>query len=167
MGIFSDKLTTLDDLFHEQLKDLYSAENQLLKVLPDMADKAKDAGLKKAFQSHLEETKNQVARLEKIGKLLDISLTGHECQAMKGLLKEGTDMIHEDATDEVKDAGLIASAQRVEHYEISGYGTAAHYAQRVGQAEAAKLLHESLSEEQAADTKLNNLAKGYINQKAL
>jgi ferritin-like metal-binding protein YciE len=167
MGIFSDKLSTLDDLFHEQLKDLYSAENQLLEVLPKMADKAKDAGLKTAFQSHLQETKNQVARLEKIGKILDISLSGHKCKAMAGILEEGSDMIHEDATDEVKDAGLIASAQRVEHYEIAGYGTAAHYAQRVGQAEAAALLHETLSEEQAADTKLNNLAKGYINQKAM
>jgi ferritin-like metal-binding protein YciE len=167
MGLFSDKLSTLDDLFHEQLKDLYSAETQLLEVLPDMAAKAKDSGLKTAFQSHLQETKNQVARLEKIGKLLDISLTGHKCKAMEGILKEGSDMIHEDATDEVKDAGLIASAQRVEHYEIAGYGTAAHYAQRVGQPEAAALLHETLNEEQAADTKLNNLAKGYINQKAL
>ncbi|GAA4018123.1 ferritin-like domain-containing protein [Hymenobacter fastidiosus] len=167
MGLFSDKLTTLDDLLHEQLRDLYSAETQLVKALPDMADAAKDARLKQAFQSHLQETKNQVARLEQIGHDMKFDLTGHTCKAMEGLLKEGKDMIHEDASDEVKDAGLIASAQRVEHYEISGYGTAAHYAERLGHGAAAGLLRQTLAEEQSADTKLNDLAKSTINQKAM
>lgn len=167
MGIFSDKLTTLDDLLHEQLRDLYSAENQLVKALPDMADAAQDARLKQAFQTHLQETKNQVARLEQIGRELQLDLDGHTCKAMEGLLKEGKDMIHEDATAEVKDAGLIASAQRVEHYEIAGYGTAAHYAERTGHAQAATLLRQTLAEEQSTDTKLNDLAKSSINQKAL
>ncbi|RYU82188.1 YciE/YciF ferroxidase family protein [Hymenobacter persicinus] len=167
MGIFSGKLSTLDDLLHEQLRDLYSAENQLVKALPDMADTAKDARLKQAFQTHLQETKNQVARLEQIGRTLSLDLAGHTCKAMEGLLKEGKEMMHEDASDEVKDAGLIAAAQRVEHYEIAGYGTAAHYAERTGHAEAAALLRQTLQEEQSTDTKLNDLAKSYINPKAL
>ncbi|GAA3937135.1 ferritin-like domain-containing protein [Hymenobacter algoricola] len=166
MGIFSDKLNSLDDLLHEQLRDLYSAESQLVKALPDMADTAKDARLKQAFQTHLQETKNQVARLEQIGRDLKIDLSGHTCKAMEGLLKEGKDMMHENASDEVKDAGLIASAQRVEHYEIAGYGTAAHYAERTGHAAAAGLLRQTLHEEQSTDTKLNDLAKNYINEKA-
>jgi ferritin-like metal-binding protein YciE len=162
-----DKLRNLNDLFHEQLKDLYSAENQLLGVLPDMAKGAKDSRLQMAFENHLKETKNQVARLEQIGRSLGLDLGGHTCEAMKGLLKEGKHTMHEDATDEVMDAALIASAQRVEHYEIAGYGTAAHYAERTGNAEAATLLRATLAEEQAADTKLNDLAKSSINAKAM
>lgn len=161
------KLKSLDDLFHEQLKDLYSAENQLLKALPKMAKEAQDARLRQGFEKHLQETQNQVSRLEKIGKMLDVSLSGHTCKAMEGLVKEGQDTIHEDATDEVKDAALIAAAQRVEHYEISGYGTAAHYAERLGHTDAAQLLRQTLQEEQMTDTKLNDLAKNYINAKAM
>ena len=161
------KLKTLEDLFHHQLKDLYSAEKQLIEALPKMAKKAKDPNLKKAFEMHLEETEEQKSRLEQVCEILGISPGRMKCKAMEGLIEEGEDMIHEDADPEVKDAGLIAEAQRIEHYEISGYGTAAHYAERLGLKNVARLLNATLEEEQAADTKLNKLAKGYINQKAI
>jgi ferritin-like metal-binding protein YciE len=149
----SDKLETLEDLFQEQLKDLYSAENQLLKAMPSMASAAKDQRLLQSFELHRQETENQVTRLEQI--------------AMQGLIAEGQETISEDASDEVKDAALIAAAQRIEHYEIAGYGTAAHYAERLGYDTAASLLRQTLQEEQNTDTKLNDLAKSYINQKAM
>ena len=163
----ANTIRTLDDLFHEQLKDLHSAELQLLDALPKMAAQAKDPMLKKAFESHLLETKQQHQRLHQIGEAMKLDLTGHTCHAMKGLIKEGSEMMHEDAEPAAMDAGLIACAQRVEHYEISGYGTAHHFAERLGHTMAAGLLAQSLSEEQAADTKLNNLAKGSINAKAM
>ncbi|MCB2408349.1 ferritin-like domain-containing protein [Hymenobacter lucidus] len=162
-----DKLKSLDDLFQEQLKDLYSAETQLTKALPDMAKEARDPRLQQAFDTHLKETKNQLARLEQIGRGLNLELDGHTCKAMQGLVAEGKETIAEDATDEVKDAALIAAAQRVEHYEIAGYGTAAHYAERLGHSQAAELLRQTLQEEQATDTLLNNLAKSSINAKAM
>jgi ferritin-like metal-binding protein YciE len=161
-----DKLETLDDLFEMQLKDLYSAESQLVKALPLMAEKAKDGRLRAGFTKHLKETETQVQRLEKIGKLLDIDLGGHTCKAMAGLIAEGQETMSERATEEVMDAALIAAAQRIEHYEISGYGTAAHFAERLGQEKAADLLRQTLDEEQLTDTKLNDLAKNYINKKA-
>ena len=161
------KLKTLEDLFHHQLKDLYSAEKQLMEALPKMAKKASDPKLKKAFEFHLEETEEQKARLEQVCEILGISPGRMKCKAMEGLIEEGEDMIHEDADADVKDAGLIAEAQRIEHYEISGYGTAAHYAERLGLKDVARILNATLEEEQAADTKLNKLAKGYINQKAM
>lgn len=163
----SDKLRNLDDLFHHELKDLYSAETQLEDALPKMAAQAKDPQLKMAFENHLQETKMQRQRLEKIGEQLNVKLSGHTCKAMEGLIKEGDSMMHEDASPETMDAGLIARAQRVEHYEISGYGTARHYAERLGHTEAARALEQSLSEEQNTDTKLNNLAKSWINAKAM
>lgn len=161
------KLKTLEDLFHHQLKDLYSAEKQLLEALPKMAKKAKDPKLKQAFELHLQETEEQKARLEQVCEMIGISPGRMKCKAMEGLIEEGEDMIHEDADPEVKDAGLIAEAQRIEHYEISGYGTAAHYAERLGLKDVARILNATLEEEQATDTKLNKLAKGYINQKAM
>lgn len=163
----ANKLRTLEDLFQEQLKDLHSAEGQLVAALPKMAARSKDAMLRKAFESHLLETQQQQDRLQQIGAQMGFDLGGHTCQAMKGLIKEGEEMMAEDAEPAAMDAGLIACAQRVEHYEISGYGTAHHYAERLGHTEAARLLAQSLSEEQAADTKLNNLAKGSINAKAM
>lgn len=163
----ADKLRTLDDLFAEQLKDLYSAENQLVKALPDMAAEAQDARLRQGFEKHALETKNQVSRLEQIGRALGHDLDGHTCKAMQGLVAEGKETIAEDASPDVKDAALIAAAQRIEHYEIAGYGTAAHYAERLGHAEAASLLRQTLQEEQLTDTRLNDLAKGYINQRAM
>ena len=161
------KLKTLEDLFHHQLKDLYSAEKQLLEALPKMAKKAADPKLKQAFEFHLQETEEHKARLEQVCEMIGISPGRMKCKAMEGLLEEGEDMIHENAEPEVKDAGLIAEAQRVEHYEISGYGTAAHYAERLSLPDVARILRATLDEEQATDTKLNKLAKGYINQKAM
>ena len=162
-----DKLETLDDLFEMQLKDLYSAESQLLKALPLMAEKAKDGRLRAGFSKHLHETEKQLQRLETIGEALDIDLGGHTCKAMAGLIAEGQETMSERATAEVMDAALIAAAQRIEHYEISGYGTAAHFAERLGHVEVAELLQQTLTEEQNTDTKLNDLAKNYLNQKAL
>ncbi|AKQ45191.1 hypothetical protein TH63_05375 [Rufibacter radiotolerans] len=160
------KLKTLEDLFEHQLKDLYSAEKQLIEALPKMAKATEDTKLRQAFETHLEETKEQKARLEKVCELVGISPGRIKCKAMEGLVEEGEETIEEDATPEVKDAGLIASAQRIEHYEIAGYGTAAHFAERLGHVEAAQLLRLTLNEEQKTDTLLNKLAKGYINQKA-
>ena len=161
------KLKNLEELFHHQLKDLYSAEKQLLEALPKMAKKAQDPKLKAAFEDHLSETEEQKARLEQVCEMIGISPGRMKCKAMEGLIEEGEEMIHEDAEPEVKDAGLIAEAQRIEHYEISGYGTAHHYAERLGLTDVAKILEATLKEEQNADTKLNKLAKGYINQKAM
>jgi len=160
-------LETLEDLFELQLKDLYSAENQLVKALPQMASAAKDERLRQSFETHLAETQQQVARLEQIGQTMDLELSGHTCAAMKGLVTEGQETMSENASDEVMDAALIAAAQRIEHYEIAGYGTAANYAESLGYNEAATLLRQTLEEEQLTDTKLNDLAKSYINQKAL
>ncbi len=160
------KMKTLEDLFEHQLKDLYSAETQSIAAMPKMVQAATNAQLKQAFESHLAETKTQVERLEKIGKQLGISLTGETCEAMKGLLKEAKGMIEEDATPAVMDAGLIAEAQRVEHYEISGYGTAHRYAQQLGHTEVADLLAQTLEEEKDADERLNDLAIDSINEKA-
>jgi len=161
------KLKSLEDLFEHELKDLYSAEKQLLEALPKMAETASDSRLKRVFENHLEETKAQKERLEKVFELCELSAGRKKCEAMEGLIEEGQSMIDEKATPEVKDAGLIASAQRIEHYEISGYGTAAHFAERLGKKDAVKLLQQTLQEEQKADTLLNDLAKSYLNQKAM
>lgn len=163
----STKMKSLEDLFHEQVKDLYSAEKQIIEALPKMAKAASNAKLKKAFEDHLEETKAQKTRLEKIGKQLDFKIDGHVCEATKGLVKEGQEMIEMNAEEEVRDAGLIACAQRIEHYEISGYGTARHYAEKLGFKEAMNLLAATLEEEQKADTSLNKLAKSKVNKEAM
>jgi ferritin-like metal-binding protein YciE len=160
------KLKSLEDLLHHELKDLYSAEKQLLKALPKMAKAAENEQLQAAFKEHLEETKNQVERLEKCGEILGKKLTGHTCQAMKGLIEEGQELIEEDADPSVKDAALIGAAQRVEHYEIAGYGTARTLAQHVGQKQIAKLLQQTLAEEKETDQKLTELAESQINATA-
>ncbi len=160
------KLTTLQDLFIQELKDLYSAETQLVKALPKMAKAATHDDLKAGFEEHLEETKVHVERLTQIGEMCEAKLTGHKCKAMEGLLAEGADMISEDAEDHVRDAGLIASAQRVEHYEMAGYGTARAFALQLGHAEAAELLGETYEEEKATDEKLSELAESVINVEA-
>ncbi|MFV8225569.1 ferritin-like domain-containing protein [Christiangramia aquimixticola] len=156
----------LNELFEHQLKDLFSAESQLIKALPKMAKKAHDEKLKKAFESHLEETKEHKSRLEVICKELNISPNGETCKAMKGLIEEVEDFLKEDATEEVRDAGLIADAQRVEHYEISGYGTVVRYAKELGHNEIAKKLQKTLDEEYDADNKLDKMAEGRLNKKA-
>ena len=153
------KLDTLRDLFVDELKDLYSAEQQLLKALPKMSKAATAKQLKAAFDSHLKETVGQVERLEQVFESLEISPKGKKCKAMEGLVKEGADLMKEDADPDVMDAGLIAAAQRVEHYEMAGYGCVRTYAQLLGETEAASLLQETLDEEGAADKKLTQIAE--------
>ena len=152
------KLETLKDLYIHELKDLYSAENQIVKALPKMARAATDAELVAGFKTHLEETKEHAFRLEKILKSHDEATRGPKCKGMEGVIKEGAEMIEEDAEDEVRDAGLISAAQRVEHYEMAGYGTARTYAQLLGDSQGAKLLQKTLDEEGATDKKLTTLA---------
>jgi len=159
-------MKNLKDLFEHQLKDLYSAETQLLKALPKMAENATDAKLKKAFEAHLEETKEHQQRLEEVCKELEIKPTGETCKAMKGLIAEAEAFLKEVAEKEVRDAGLIADAQRVEHYEISGYGTVVRYAKELGYDSIAKKLQKTLDEEYKADEKLDKLAEGRLNKKA-
>ncbi len=160
------KLQTLQDLLVHELKDLYSAENQLVKALPKMAKAATNESLKAGFEEHLEQTRNHVARLEEIAKSLDCKLAGHRCKAMEGLIEEGGELISEDAEDIVRDAGLIGAAQRVEHYEIAAYGTARALAECLGYGEAVRLLKETLDEEKATDEKLSELAQTTINVEA-
>lgn len=160
------KLKNLEDLFHHQLKDIYSAETQLVKALPKMVKNSNNDKLKKAFNDHLDETKNQKKRLEKIGEILDVDLTGETCKAMKGLIEEAEEFISEDASEDVRDAGIIADAQRVEHYEISAYGTAVEYAKALDQKKVVEILKETLDEESSADEKLNKLAIASINKEA-
>ncbi len=160
------ELETLKDLYIHELKDLYSAEKQLIKALPKMAKAASNGQLADGFKQHLAETKEHAVRLEKILKNLDESTRGPKCKGMEGLIKEGDEMIKEDADEEVRDAGLISAAQRVEHYEIAGYGCARTYAQMVGDKAGAQLLDKTLQEEGATDKKLTKLAKSVINLQA-
>ncbi len=159
-------LNSLQDLLVAQLQDLYDAENQLVEALPKMAKTAASKQLKSAFESHLEETKNHVQRLEQVFKLLGKPAKGKTCQAMKGLVKEGSEMISEWGSDEVRDAGLIAAAQRVEHYEMAGYGCVRTWARQLGKADVVQLLEATLNEEKACDQKLNTIAESMVNQKA-
>ena len=160
-------MRTLSDLFEHELKDLYSAEKQLVEALPKMVEAASDSKLQKAFSDHLEETKTQFERIHSICEEMDINPGNTKCEAMEGLIKECEGMIKEDASSDVKDAGLIACAQRVEHYEISGYGTAVRFAKELGLRDIAKKLQTTLDEEYDADNKLNNLAEGRLNQEAM
>lgn len=152
------KLESLEDLLVSELKDLYSAENQLLKALPKMAKAATSKELKNGFEKHLKQTEGHVERLEKIFKELEASPRGKKCKAMEGLIEEGAEVIQEDAEPEVKDAALIAAAQRVEHYEIAGYGCVRTYAELLGNTKAAKLLQQTLNEESQTDQSLTKLA---------
>lgn len=158
-------LKTLKDLYVEQLKDLYSAETQLVEALPKMAAAASDAQLKHGFELHLDQTKVQVQRLEGLFKDLNEEPGGHTCKAMQGLIAEGEEMIKEDAVPAVKDAGLIAAAQRVEHYEIAGYGTVVRYAEVLGLQEHAGQLRTTEQEEKDTDLTLTS-ASNTINQLA-
>jgi len=152
------RLSSLQDLYVNELKDLYSAENQLLKALPKMAKAASAKPLKNGFQKHLKQTQGHVNRLKKIFTELGASPNGKKCKAMEGLIKEGQDVINEDADADVKDAALIAAAQRVEHYEIAGYGCVRTYAELLGNQKAAKLLQQTLNEEGDTDKSLTKLA---------
>ena len=156
------KLESLDKLFLDQLKDIYSAEGQLIKALPKMAKAATSESLRTAFTSHLEETKVQKERLDQIAEELGLKLTGKKCAAMEGLIEEGKEVLEADGPGEIIDAALIAAAQRVEHYEISAYGTVRSMAQHLGHTKAVKLLDATIKEEGAADHKLTALAEGEI-----
>lgn len=160
-------LENLHDLFIHELKDLYSAEKQLLKALPKMAKAATDETLSGAFKSHLEETQGHVDRLERIFELLEASPRGSKCDAMEGLIKEGDKMMKEDASPEVMDAGLICAAQRVEHYEIAAYGCAHAFAVKMNHRDIAQMLEQTLDEESAADEKLTEIAENSVNDKAM
>ena len=161
------KLNTLQDLFVEELRDLYSAENQLVKALPKMAKAASAEELKAAFEEHLEQTKEHVQRLEQIFEELGEKPTGKTCKAMEGLVEEGAELIKEKPEASVLDAGLIAAAQRVEHYEIAGYGSVRTFAKTLGHAKAAKVLQTTLDEEGETDRKLTELAEQVINAQAV
>jgi ferritin-like metal-binding protein YciE len=149
----------LKDLYIDELKDLYSAENQLVKALPKMAKAASSNELRQGFEEHLEQTKGHVQRLEKIFKSLDESPKGKKCAGMEGLVKEGSEVIDEDFEGALMDAALIGAAQRVEHYEIAAYGTVCEFAQILGLNQQASLLKETLDEEKETDEKLTDLAK--------
>lgn len=156
-------LDTLHDLFVHELKDLYSAEMQLTKALPKMADAANSEELQQAFAHHLQDTETHVQRLEEIFRELQVSPRGKKCVGMEGLVEEGKEVMKEDAADWVLDAALIGAAQRVEHYEIAAYGTARDHAEKLGLYPLAQLLQETLNEEGAADKKLTEIAANSVN----
>lgn len=156
---------SIEKLFIAELKDLYSAENQITKALPKMVNAATSNELKKAFENHLRETEGQIERLIKICNILGTSPKGKSCEGMKGVLDEGSSMLHESVEGDVRDAALISAAQRVEHYEMAAYGTVRSYATLLGQSQVAKLLEETLEEEKAADQKLTSIAQK-VNVKA-
>lgn len=158
-------LETIEELLLDELKDLYSAEKQITKALPKMAKAASTPELKQAFESHLEETKGQVQRLEQIFEMLGKRGTGKTCEGMKGVLLEGSEIIEDAEKGSVRDAGLIAAAQRVEHYEMAGYGSVRAFAQLLGKSEMVQMLDATLSEEKAADSKLTQISKA-VNKQA-
>ena len=160
------ELDTLKDLYVEELKDLYSAEKQLVKALPKMAKAANDPQLKEAFRTHLQETRGHVERLEQICRDLGVSPRGKKCVGMEGLIEEGNELIQEDPDPDVLDAGLINKAQHVEHYEMAGYGTVRTYARQLGFESQAELLQQTLNEEGNTDHLLTQLAESGINVEA-
>ena len=160
-------LDTLEKLYISELRDLYSAENQLLKALPKMAKGASSNELKDAFEKHLEQTKGHVERLEQIFEQLDESPKGKTCHGMRGLIEEGSEILKEKGEGSVLDAGIIVAAQKVEHYEIAGYGSVRTFANLLGKDEAASLLQFTLEEESETNELLNRLAEGIVNPEAL
>jgi len=157
---------TLEDLFHDQLQDAYSAETQLTKALPKMAKAASSAELKAGFEQHLKETENQLKRLEQVCKQVGCKTGSNTCEAMEGLIEEGDEIIGLGLDSDAQDAGLIAAAQKVEHYEIALYGTLCAFAKKLGKTDAASTLHQTLEEEKRTDQKLTQLAESWINEKA-
>jgi ferritin-like metal-binding protein YciE len=156
------KLTSMDSLLTQEIKDLYNAETQLVKALPKMAKAATSPELKKGIQTHLEETKVHVERLEQIAKIMDITPRGKTCKAMKGLVEEGAEVIEEEGDDTLRDLALIVAAQKVEHYEIAGYGSARSLAEAAGLDDVAEILQTTLDEEGATDKKLTELSMNLI-----
>ena len=157
------KLNSLRDLFIEELRDLYSAETQLVGALPKMAEAAASQDLASAFKHHLEETRGHVSRLESIFNQIGEKSSGETCEAMKGLIKEGEILVKAEGDPDVRDAGLIGAAQRVEHYEMAGYGTARSLALRLGDNQTAEILQQTLDEEGEADKKLTSIAESQVN----
>ena len=161
------KFETLQDLYLDELRDLYDAERQLVKALPKMAEAAKSIQLRTAFESHLRETEGHVQRLEQIFTQMNEKPSGQSCDAMKGLIKEGDKMASNVDESPLRDAGLIGAANRVEHYEMAGYGTVRTFAEILGFNEAARLLEQTLQEEKEADRKLTQIAEQMVNDRAL
>jgi ferritin-like metal-binding protein YciE len=153
---------TIKDLLTDEIKDLYSAEKQLTKAIPKMAKGSNDPALKEAFSAHLVETKGQVARLEEVGGLLGIKVTGKKCAGMEGVIKEGAEALEEERDNPVLDLGIIGAGSRVEHYEMAGYLTAISLAKRMGATEVVNLLQQNLAEEEAAEKKLRQIASGLL-----
>lgn len=159
-------INTIENLFVEQLRDLYSAEHQITKTLPKLVEAATSSELKKAFEHHLKETESQIERLDRAFEILGESPKGKTCDGMKGVLSEGAEMLKETEAGDIRDAGLISAAQRVEHYEMAAYGSVGAYAEKLDQKEIAELLQETLEEEKAADKKLTEIAQK-VNVRAL
>lgn len=161
------KLASLNDLYLDELRDLYSAETMLVRALPKMAKAASTDELSAAFREHLAETEGHVERLESLFRALNVAPGGQTCEAMEGLVKEAQEVIDAPGRDEVRDAALIAHAQRVEHYEIAGYGAVRTYAALLGRPKDAAVLQETLDEEGSADKNLTRIAEGLVNERAL
>lgn len=159
-------VNTIEKLFVDELKDLYSAENQITKALPKLAKASSSQELKTAFESHLKETEGHVERLEQIFEMLEVSPKGKTCAGMKGLLEEGKEVLEETEGGAIRDVAMISAAQRVEHYEMAGYGSVRTYAELLGKNEIATLLEKTLEEEKSADSKLTKIAKS-VDQEAL
>ena len=160
------KLESLYDLYLSELRDLYSAEDQILKALPKMIEKAQSAELRNALESHLEETRGHVSRLEQVFEMHGEEAKKQKCKGMQGVLEEGDEMVGKDAPPAVRDAAIISACQRVEHYEIAAYGTVRTYAEQMGQQRAAAVLQETLDEELAADETLTEIANSRVNIEA-
>jgi len=163
----AEETNPLEELFVDELKDIYRAENQIVKALPKMARAASSPELKRAFERHLEETRRHIERLEQIAGELDVKLTGKKCHGMEGLIEEGKEIIEEDLDEHAIDAGLIGAAQKVEHYEIAAYGTARAHAVMLGYNKIARVLQQTLNEEGATDKKLTQIAENVINVEAV
>jgi ferritin-like metal-binding protein YciE len=166
MGFFSKDIETMDDLFVHTLRDIYYAEKQIVKALPDMIEKATDPQLKQGFESHLAETKNHVKRVEEVFKMHGVEAKGVDCPAIDGILEEADEVAGEVEDKQVLDAALIAAAQAVEHYEMTRYGTLVAWAKQLGRSDCASVLQKNLDEEKGADKKLTALAESSINRKA-
>jgi ferritin-like metal-binding protein YciE len=160
------KPVSLRDLYLMELRDLYDAEHRITEALPEMAEASNSAELKRAFEEHLAETRNHVNRLEEIFRMLDVKPKRRKCKGIQGIIAEGQDLMDEDAPPAVCDAALIASAQKVEHYEIAAYGTVRTHAMRLGKAEQEQLLQQTLEEEAKTDERLTALAESYIHEEA-
>ena len=166
MGLFSSDIKNMDDLFVHTLRDIYYAEKQIVKSLPEMIEKASNQQLKQGFQTHLRETENHVKRLEQVFELIGKQAQGVDCPAIDGIIEEAEDVAGDVQNKSVLDAALIAAAQAVEHYEMTRYGTLIAWAKQMGRSDAATLLNQTLEEEKTTDKKLTQMAESNINRRA-